>query len=298
MKIVRIKKINLLLLIILTFCILGVFRVSAQKYPNEFSIYCEGGYAAFIFQKAISKTTSSKGYGGDAGVGFTYFFSQNLGLHTSVGVGFFNVNNQLRQLAFIMLKLEDCEGYLYDLHTTLNNYNENHKSIFVSLPLMLQYQTKLEPISNQKKNNKAGFYAMMGAKALFLLNNNYTSKTTSLSNAAYYPEFDTWINSQPALGLGSFKGCSVNGKLDFNVLIMFAFEAGIKWQIGKKLFLYTGAYFDCGLHDTTKKARVPYNSFTTQEPPTDLALLEFAKRMNLMAVGIKVRLAFVGSKSH
>jgi hypothetical protein len=78
---------------------------------------------------------------------------------------------------------------------------------------------------------------------------------------------------------------------------MFAFEAGFKWQFGKTLFLYTGAYFDCGLHDTTKKERVPYSKFTTQEQLTDLALLEFYKRTNLLAGGIKLRLAFCKSQT-
>jgi hypothetical protein len=277
------------------FFLLLTISVSAQKNPYEFSIYGGGGYAAFAIQKPIIKP-ASKGFGVDAGVGFTYFFSENWGIHTGVGFGFSNVTNKISILKFITPEQEDCEGYLYDLHTALNNYSEKHKTMFVSLPLMIQYQTRMEPISHQKRDKKAGFYAMAGAKALFLVSNNYTTEITSLYNKAYYPEFDNWINSLPILWLGTFDGNSVNGKLKFNLLAMFALEAGIKWQVGKKLFLYTGAYFDIGLYDYTKKSRVPYSNFTTPEHLNELTLLDFAKRMNLMAVGIKVRVAFEGNK--
>jgi hypothetical protein len=99
------------------------------------------------------------------------------------------------------------------------------------------------------------------------------------------------------MGLGAFDGNTVNDKLKFNVLAMFAFEAGFKWQFSKKLFLYTGVYLDCGLHDFTKKNRVPYSNFNAPELLTDLALLDFAKRMNLMVVGVKLRLVFLGHKT-
>jgi len=91
--------------------IFSVLHVSAQRYPYEFSVYCEGGFNAFIIQKPVNKV-SSKRYGGDAGVGFTYFFSQNLGLHTGVGFGFFHVGNGINTLNIITPEREDCDGEL------------------------------------------------------------------------------------------------------------------------------------------------------------------------------------------
>jgi len=280
----------------LTVFLLGALTVSAQRYPYEISIYGGGGYAAFIIQKPVSKP-ASKGFGLEAGVGFTGFFSQNLGIHTSVGFGFFNTTNRLNSLSFVTPdQKNDCDDNLYDLHTTLNNYRENHKTMFVGIPVMLQYQTKMQPISYRQKNNRAGFYAMGGAKALLMVQNSYTAEVATLYNAAYYPQFKNWISYQPAMGLGVFKGNSVNNKLKINILAMFALEAGFKWKFGKKLLLYTGAYFDCGLHDTTKKQRISYNQFISQESLTDLELIDFAKRMNLMAAGVKLRFAFEVSK--
>ena len=220
---IMIQKANLLKLIILMLFVLSALSVSAQRNQNEFSIYCEGGFAGFAFQKSKGKATST-GYSGDAGVGFTGFFNQNWGIHTSVGFGFFNVKNEVKKFNFVTPELEDCDGYLYNLHTALNNYSEIHKTMFLSVPLMVQLQTKMEPISARKKGKKVGLYVLTGVKTLFLINNNYTARITSLYNSAYYPEFDNWVDSQLD-GLGTFRGNTVNGKLKFNVLAMFAFEA-------------------------------------------------------------------------
>jgi hypothetical protein len=148
---------------------------------------------------------------------------------------------------------------------------------------------------NWKKDKKAGFYVMAGAKALFLVNYNYTSEIALLNNAAYYPEFDNWIYEQPAFRLGVFDGNSASEKLKFSILAMLAFETGAKWRIGRNAFLYTGVYFDWGLHEPTKKYREPYKNYYYPEHLNDLPLLSFADRKNLISVGIKLRLAFFRS---
>jgi hypothetical protein len=115
----------------------------AQKPKNELSICGGGGFYAFCPQPLV-KGYSSKGFGGDAGMGYTTFFSPNWGLHTGLEFGFFNVKNKVNHLSLISPEQEDCEGYHYDLHTTLKDYYENHKSFFLSIPLMLQYQTQMK----------------------------------------------------------------------------------------------------------------------------------------------------------
>ena len=288
------KRTNFLTIIILVLLILSALCVSAQKQQNELSIYSGGGLATFCFQPLI-KNASSMGYGGDAGVGFTGFISPHWGIYIGAGAGIFNVKNNINNFIFITPKQEDCEGYLYDLYTTLNGYKETHKAIFLSIPLMLQFQTKMGHSLNWRKNKRVGYYAMAGAKALFLFSNNYTSEITSLYNTAYYPEFDNWINSLPILGLGPFDGHNTSGKLKFGILAMVTFETGAKWRIGKNLFLYTGIYFDYGLNDPNKKKRKVPESFTWALPEEfeNFTLLKFTNRINLMTVGLKLRLALM-----
>ena len=291
MKKVKIQRVSLLIKLIFLLLVLSTLIVSGQKTLNEFSIHGGGGLAVFCFQPSI-KNASSMGYGGDAGVGFTGFFNQNWGVHIGAGLGIFNIKNKVDNFRFITPEQRDCEGYLFDLHTTMNKYQETHQSNFLTVPIMLQFQTKTNQSFYWNKDEKVCYYAMAGIKALIPFNYDYTSKIASLNNMAYYPEFDNWINSLPILGLGTFDGNSTTGKLKFDALIMFAFETGTKWYIGRSVFLYTGVYFDCGLHDPTMKNRVPYRNYIHPEQLQEITLLEFTKTMNLMTAGIKLRLAF------
>jgi hypothetical protein len=73
---------------------------------------------------------------------------------------------------------------------------------------------------------------------------------------------------------------------------MLSFEAGLKWRFGNKVFLYTGAYFDFGLNDPIKNERAPYQYFNSVEKLSELKLLQFTNKVNLMTVGLKLRWAF------
>jgi hypothetical protein len=73
---------------------------------------------------------------------------------------------------------------------------------------------------------------------------------------------------------------------------MFAFESGIKWRISDYLYLYTGAYFDCGWNDPTKNNRKPVSNYTAVEHLENFSVLEFYDKSILMGIGIRLRLAF------
>jgi len=162
--------------------------------------------------------------------------------------------------------------------------------------LMVQFQTTSNMPTQRKKGAKPQFYAMAGPKMLVLFNNNYEAKLKSLYNAAYYPEFDNWADTQIFAGLSSFNGNKVGGKFKLNILVMLAFEAGVKWHIGKKTALYTGAFFDCGLNDNSKTVRKPFEHYIYAENLKDFTLLKFTNKINLMTIGVRVRLAFSPSK--
>jgi len=294
MKLGIIRKISFTIIVAIILFALNVQNISAQKALNEFSIYGSGGVAAFLSQPKL-KGNSSIGYCGDAGIGFTGFFSSNWGILTGAGFGFFNAKNKANSLLFILPNQKDC-GYFYDLHTTLTDYSEIHKSFFVSIPLMLQYQTKLNQSLFWKKDNKIGFYLMAGMKAVFLFHYHFESELASYNNAAYYPEFNNWIYTLPMLGLGTFNGYTNNVKLGFGVMAMVALETGMKYRVGKNSFLYTGIFFDYGLNDPTKKYRL-LNNHNLSKQPKETAPLDFAYHINLMEIGAKLRLSFFWKKT-
>ena len=272
----------------------GYYSIYAQTSPHEFSVFAAGGFAANCYQPT-SKDVSSVGFSSDFGLGFTGFISQQIGFQIGAGFGLFNVKSKADDLSSTVIgKLrDDSHPYDYDLYTTLSGYTEVHKTFFLQIPAMIQFQTKMKPSWDWTRSQKSGFYALTGIKVLFLVSNRYESNVAALYNAAYYPELDNWAATQKFVGFGEFdEGYPATGKIDFGVMALFAFEAGMKWRISKTAFLYTGAFFDCGLNDPTKNSRQPYSKYKSEKDLEDLTILKFADKLNYMAGGIKIRIAF------
>jgi len=272
---------------IIILLILSNINVFAQKNPNEFSIYGGGGLSFFVYQKPANNVFSM-GYHGDAGIGYTAFVGKQCGFHIGAGFGLFHVKTNVGDLVNFTPDLIDEHNYPFDLYTTLMDYSEIHKTMYLTVPLLFHFQTK----DKQSKNWKKGFYATTGVKLLVMFNRMYDSKIATLANAAYYPEFDNWTGTQVFAGLGEFVGKNADGKLGTALIPMFTFETGIKWKMNEKVYLYTGIYYDCGLNDPTKKERKHPDNYTAVEHLANLSLLDFYNKNYLMNVGIKLRVAF------
>jgi hypothetical protein len=267
-------------------------QLTAQKAPHEFSIFADGGISSYCFQPRV-KGTLSIGYSSSLGIGFSGFFGQRFGIHTSAGFGVLNVKSTL-DLYHVTPNLKDENDEKFDLHTTLINYTEIHKTLFVSIPVMLHFQTRQKQYWNWSRTQKAGFYAMGGVKLHLLFNNQFEASVETLSNTGYYPEYDNWAGTQnfTEYGFGKFPGNGTAGKLDFGLLAFFTCEAGVKWRIDNNIFVYTGVFFDCGLNDPIKDSRQPYEHYITKKRLTNLTLLKFSDRTNLIVTGVKLRFAF------
>jgi len=206
------------LTIFLLFCSSALM---AQKAPHEFSVNAGAGVATYAFSP-IPKKASSVGYNADFGFGFTGFVSRQIGIHVGAGFGIINVKSKVNKLFTLTPGLLDVDGdgndLPYELHSTLNKYNDIHKTLYISIPLMLHFQTIQSQYWSWKNTQKAGFYAMGGFKVMFLFNNKYEARIPSMYNAAYYPSLDNWADTQNFKGFGTFNGSAVKGNFDFGVL--------------------------------------------------------------------------------
>jgi len=148
---------------------------------------------------------------------------------------------------------------------------------------------------------------MAGLKVNIILKNTHEMTISEVKNFGYFPDIDNWVGTQRFAGFGT-ANCknSGSGNLDFDVMAMLALEGGMKWRIDDAVFLYTGVYFDYGLNDPTKDARKSmesYNIYSKMKSTAgdidikDLPLISVSDRVNLMTIGIKLRLAFVKNSS-
>ena len=98
------------------------------------------------------------------------------------------------------------------------------------------------------------------------------------------------------MGYGDFSEWKYKEKIDFNITVLLSIEAGAKWNLTDNLTLYTGAYFDYGVSnslnkDYNKLINYKINHLDNVEFTTNSALSAFTEKVNVMSVGIKVRLA-------
>ena len=251
---------------------------------HEFSVYGGGGLSALRYQ--LSRGDVSGGFGGDVGAGYTYFFNRQWGVLSGVGLGFYGAKADIPYgIKTITPGLLDRDNDPFDMHSVLGGYSETQKAMFLHIPVMAHYQTQQEQ----------GFYMTGGFKAGIPLRGKYSSKAEKLTNTGYYTALNNWGITQEFAGYGVFEDKSFDGSLALGVVVILSLEAGMKWRIGNDLSLYAGAYFDYGLNNAARNGNLPfirYNAANASEFGANSIPSTFADKVNLMAVGVKLRLAF------
>ena len=285
------------IIIIVLFCAASSRYVCAQEAPvHEFSAYTGLGLSSLRYQ--LSQGDRSGGFGGDFGVGYTWYrtnvrvtgtgkvFNERWGIFTGLGLGFYNAKAKLDDENKLVQGLKDSEEDIFDLTTTLSKYKETQRSLYLNIPAMAQFQLER-------------YYILGGFKFGIPLSGKYISKDATLTNVAYYPEFENELTAPKTQGLGTFDHKNSDGKLKFGVSLMLAFEGGVHWRINRNFSLYSGLYFDIGLNNTAKNKQQSFVVFdyeAVDNPSrftTNSAMSVFADKVNIMAVGVKARLAYV-----
>ena len=279
---------------------------SAQSTIHEFSLYGGGGFSALCYQLSLGQGYGS--IGGDFGVGYTFFngswqatetgtvVNSQWGIHTGVGFGLYNAMADLNNLQKPVISSNqiDADKEKFNLHTTLNSYDEVQKALYLNIPVMGVFQ---KPAGNSL------LYGMGGIKLGIPINGKFESKNATLENRAYYTDLENWAEVQKFAGYGTFKNKNFDGDIDLGFCLFFALEGGMKWRIGDNLFLYAGLYFDYGLNNVSKGSyqqfiNLPKNNtsdFTTNSVLTSYTdkskSVMFTEKIHLMAVGVKVRIS-------
>jgi len=256
---------------------------ASAQITHEFSLNGGGGLSALDYK--LSSGECTPGLGGDFGLGYTCMFAQ-WGFHIGVDMGLYNAKATLDGVEIVTGNLRDSENDKFDLYTTLDHYTETQNALFLNIPVMAQFQT----------NGRQKFYTKAGVKIGIPINCTYSVSDATITNSAYYPDSDNWLPMPAFAGLGTFKNRNSDGTLTLDVTVMLALETGVKWRLGAKAALYTGAWLDYGLSNILKDSNQPfvnYNNTTTPvEFTTNSALPALTEKMNLMAVGVKLRFAF------
>ena len=268
-----------IILLFVTFSSLSALAQSA----HEFSVYAGGGLSTLNY--SLREGNRNDGRGGDFGLGYTYFFHKQWGINTGLGLAFYNAKAVLNNGTVVITpNLQDNEGDTFDMYSTLDGYEEKQNTMFLNIPVMLQYQTN--------KTNK--FYALGGVKIGIPLSGSYQITGATITNKGYYPKYDNWLTTQQFMGFGVFENQKPGGDLDLKVSFMLSAEAGMKWAIGNNLRLYTGLYVDYGLNDIVRAHNKPVVNYSADAPENisiNSALESLSGKVSNRMVGVKIKLA-------
>jgi len=288
-------------IIIILFAAMSSLYVSAQAI-HEYSIYGSGGLSTLSYQ--LTQGNKSIRGGGDFGLGYTFFianekvtetgkiFHQYWGIHTGLGLGVYSAKAKINNMEAIAEDLDDGEDTfnLFNMYTTVSGYNETQKAMYLNIPVMACFQ--IEQI-----------YIIGGLKFGIPVSGNYQSNNTTLINKAYYKDLDNWLEIQEFRGYGMFRNSS-EGKLKQDLTVILSFETGWNWYINSHISVYTGLYFDYGLNNVSKNKKTTFINYKKDDPKNfttnsilssyrdDKKLDVFSEKVKVMAVGLKVRLAY------
>jgi len=278
-----------ILSIILVLCI--CLPLTAQ-HRHEFSVNVGGGLSTLNYEPTFGKFTG--GFGGEAGLGYHYFFSPNWGIGTGFNLALYNSETTASNAFFGRFNTTTSTGRAIQFAYAFNDYKEEISAMMLTIPLMVQYQT----------GGKIGFFASAGGKIGIPVSADNSYTTGTLNTSAYFPDWHVTYNDLPQYGFGTYNdGLSKENDLELNPAFMLSAELGAKFRFGNSMYLYVGAYLDYGLNDIRKNEGTnlafAYDANATSYPAGfDIkgSLAEMSDKVSPLAIGGKIRVSF-GSKA-
>ena len=286
MKNLDMKKTNILLLAAVMTGSIAAQDLNQRR--HEIGIHAGGGLSTL--QYGLNAGKRENGFGGQAGLAYTFFFSPRWGLGTGAEVALY----QSKAILSGFTDSYDVQGatpnddYTYTFR--LNSYNETQQAFYVNIPLMLRYQTG--------GTNK--FYAAMGGKVGLPVKAIAQTDDYSVSTQGYFPAEGRTYDDLPQYGFGTYNYAKAKTDLDFTLNLMASAELGVKWKTGSKNALYTGIYADYGVNNIQKiNDRTFVQSALSAENPQMSPLVSsqyagkaFTDKIGPLAMGVKLTFAF------
>ncbi|MDR2918984.1 MAG: PorT family protein [Tannerella sp.] len=266
---------------------------SQQATRHELSFWGGGGLSSIQYSLSIGE--HKPGYGGLAGMGYTFFFHPNWGVMTGAEFAVYNGKARIDNASDAYAAIDD-ENDTFTKLVDVYNFEENQRAYYLNIPLMFQYQG----------NGTNKFYAALGAKIGIPVGGKYKSAGDYVTRGKYPFTKDIFEN-MPEHGFGTYDDLKADESIKWNTNFQLSVEAGYKWQLRENLQLYTGMYFDYGLSDIRKIKNSPQtllgdnasnpaeftvNSIIQSHYTVENGTEGYVGRMNTISFGVKARIAF------
>ncbi|GHV72479.1 hypothetical protein FACS1894201_01860 [Bacteroidia bacterium] len=256
----------------------------AQPSQHEFSLHAGGGISTLNYKPTAN---TALGFGGFAGMGYIFRFSEHWGIGTGVDVALFNGKYSLASLSDHYQSHDGEEDFMF--HYTISGYRDRQRAILLNIPLMLHFQT-------------GKFYAALGGKAGIPLSAKFDNSADKLDASGVYPPPKLTLHAPRFKGLGEFTDLRNKGNLALKTALFASAEAGIRWRLNDNLVLSTGVYVDYGVNNIRPSATKPLIDYPASADyklnsvvTSTNASKPIIDKLNPIAVSIKIGLVFGAS---
>ncbi len=269
----------------------------SQDSKHELSVSLSGGKMSLNYDPDMG--TNKGKLGESIGLGYTYHLTNQLGLVSGLEMSIYKSEFKADGFSNTLYNIADpSDGELFDFHSSVANYREDQTATYLNIPLQLQYE--------QATFGANRFYVLGGMKIGIPISAKYETDENSFVNKGFFHETGIWGgDNQEFMGFGSFNDKKSDGDLKLKTSLALSAEAGMKWMVESKIFLYTGFFIDYGLNNITS---VEDNFISLKETSTGLDFStnsalnstysqdkdnqQLISKATLLAIGIKVKLGF------
>ena len=274
-----------ILLIIIIFC---GFQAIAQEKGSYLNIWGGVGPSGITYTMKnvdFAKPKVELKLGGQAGIGYSYFFTKNVGISLGVGLSHYRTQMNLtgdfsQDFPFILGNYTDNDRFPYptdyELRVRIKDWVEYQSAKFLEIPLSIYLQKKFGD------KEIFGFYLNAGVKFQIPVKTQYsvqdgdTENDAKMNVSGYYEEKNLELGGLGAPDLSQhgfgqihnpsqiLNNTSGNLNLKFNLSLMG--DAGFLISLSRRVDISLGAYINYGLLNMRK---VKENSAMFTGPETD-----------------------------
>lgn len=216
--------------------LIGIITIQAQEKGHYYYINGGTGFHNLLYNLENGTQEGKAGY--TFNVGYNYFFSNNWGIGTGIGIRNFTSTSTLNYIA--SHPSVDTDGESYEFRTYYKGWKEQQKLTSLDIPLGISYQAKIY--------GRWKMTASAGGKISFPVTDKYHTEGGEIETRGYYSKYNVELYGMKQHGFStytSFPNGNMNTKAFYSAFIDF----GGLYVLTKNLDLYIGFYFDYGINN-------------------------------------------------
>jgi outer membrane protein W len=242
-------------------------------------------FAELKAENGLLDTDYNPGVG--VNLGIAYALNENWSINSGLGLSYIETSTSIGNYSD-QVDAVDMEGENFEFRYRLDQYSEYQKSMMLSIPIAVQYETK---------GNQTRFYSKIGASVNLFLDAKSQGEANTLITSGYYERFNAELTVPRFAGFGTFENIEFSERdLEINNSFNAFLEVGVKENFGAGRWIYFGLFAEYGLNDLLENKGTSLIDYNTNMP-TDFinnSSLNASRQTNGAAFFDKVTLNIIG----